>query len=259
MGQLIEMASNRDLEVWQWPEVKEIADKMLIEQEQLGMEQTIIQNILNLDAHQQSLSVDSSVNSYSENSDPEINEKSPTISDLIHCINQFKLTTSIFKPQNSKQHCLPPAFNPTILPPIRQPQAVSSVSHRNLILDERSSSLLDGSLFKKFDPQFLPLSSTSNRSRRNSRSQEYCGFCKTNGEHADIFMYHRLKDEKGRVVCPQLRVLTCVHCGASGDNAHTESYCPMNKLAGKVTPLPTMLKNTAKQSDGRWRKRRSGR
>nr|DBA20769.1 TPA: hypothetical protein GDO54_017515 [Pyxicephalus adspersus] len=56
-----------------------------------------------------------------------------------------------------------------------------------------------------------------------------CSFCKQNGESSFIYMGHILKDEKGRVVCPILRMYTCTLCGATGDTSHTRKYCPLNK------------------------------
>ncbi|XP_017315150.1 nanos homolog 1 [Ictalurus punctatus] len=58
-----------------------------------------------------------------------------------------------------------------------------------------------------------------------------CGFCKQNGESAEIYTSHRLKARNGRVLCPVLRSYVCPICGATGDAAHTRHYCPARELA----------------------------
>lgn len=58
-----------------------------------------------------------------------------------------------------------------------------------------------------------------------------CGFCKQNGESAEIYASHRLKARNGRVLCPVLRSYVCPICGATGDTAHTRHYCPARALA----------------------------
>ncbi|MCI4394525.1 hypothetical protein PGIGA_G00169770 [Pangasianodon gigas] len=58
-----------------------------------------------------------------------------------------------------------------------------------------------------------------------------CGFCKQNGESAEIYASHRLKARNGRVLCPVLRNYVCPICGATGDAAHTRHYCPARALA----------------------------
>jgi len=108
------------------------------------------------------------------------------------------------------------------------------------------------SLFRTFNPASLPLPSSSSRVRRSSRDQ--CGFCKRNGEIHTIYTSHRLTDSQGKVECPQLRMLVCTLCGATGDQAHTRNYCPSNTEPSRVA-LPTLLKSTPRQSDGRWRRR----
>lgn len=53
-----------------------------------------------------------------------------------------------------------------------------------------------------------------------------CNFCKSNKEPAFVYSTHNLRDSNGKLTCPVLRRYKCRHCGATGDDAHTDSYCP---------------------------------
>ncbi|KAG5682300.1 hypothetical protein PVAND_011660 [Polypedilum vanderplanki] len=65
----------------------------------------------------------------------------------------------------------------------------------------------------------------------NKKSLEnFCAFCKNNGEPMAVFNSHAVKDAKGRVLCPKLRIYKCPICGKDGDEAHTTKYCPEKKI-----------------------------
>lgn len=63
-------------------------------------------------------------------------------------------------------------------------------------------------------------------SSSSGAGRKYCGFCRKNGESAQIYRSHKLKSGDGRVTCPILWSYTCPVCAATGDNAHTLRYCP---------------------------------
>merc|ERR1719508_192454 len=50
-----------------------------------------------------------------------------------------------------------------------------------------------------------------------------------NGEEANWYRGHELKNAFGLVSCPILKSYVCPHCQATGENAHTVKYCPNNK------------------------------
>ena len=54
-----------------------------------------------------------------------------------------------------------------------------------------------------------------------------------------------------RVLC-HVRTMVCEICGATGDQAHTKTYCPHNQVS-RVTSLPALLSNTLRRSPARWR------
>lgn len=73
-----------------------------------------------------------------------------------------------------------------------------------------------------------------------------CGFCRQNGESAEIYTSHRLKARNGRVLCPVLRNYVCPTCGATGDTAHTRHYCPAR------APAPAPAHTRPDVIDPRW-------
>ena len=58
---------------------------------------------------------------------------------------------------------------------------------------------------------------------------EVCSFCFSNGESERQYLGHILKTRSGVVKCPVLRSYVCPFCQATGDQAHTRRYCPLNK------------------------------
>lgn len=57
--------------------------------------------------------------------------------------------------------------------------------------------------------------------------RNYCGFCKTNGEPAEFYKSHKLRDRDNKITCPVLSHYTCPICKVVG--RHTASYCPKNE------------------------------
>lgn len=59
------------------------------------------------------------------------------------------------------------------------------------------------------------------------KNNRKCSFCYKNGEVPQVYMGHVLKNANGSTICPILRKFVCALCGASGDTAHTKTYCPL--------------------------------
>ena len=49
----------------------------------------------------------------------------------------------------------------------------------------------------------------------------------SNGEPEKQYRSHKLRTANGLVSCPVLRTFVCPYCKATGDYAHTQSYCPL--------------------------------
>ena len=122
---------------------------------------------------------------------------------------------------------------------------------------ESGPPLPPNSLFRNFDPYQMSLSPSSGSSNSRSRRPDdrgVCGFCKKNGESEAVFRGHRLRQE-GRVVCPQLRMMVCEFCGATGDQAHTRSYCPHLGPNNQQENVSRLLRMTNKKSNGKIRRK----
>ncbi|GBP75334.1 Nanos homolog 1 [Eumeta japonica] len=112
-------------------------------------------------------------------------------------------------------------------------------------------------------PTVFKVSPNSMKSSSSSNSDDFiekdkiCSFCRKNGENPRVYMTHLVKKKingKYVVTCPILRTYVCSVCNASGDNAHTITYCPLLKNAGiSVKPTTISLKNSKIKSDGKLR------
>ncbi|KAE8745044.1 hypothetical protein FOCC_FOCC008356 [Frankliniella occidentalis] len=60
---------------------------------------------------------------------------------------------------------------------------------------------------------------------------------------------------KRYTTCPILQKHVCEVCGATGVSAHTRSHCPY-AAAGRRVSVMTLLKETARKSDGSFRRDR---
>jgi hypothetical protein len=79
-----------------------------------------------------------------------------------------------------------------------------------------------------------------------------CSLCAKNGEPEAVVTSHTLYNSETKVVsCPILRAYRCEACSATGDYAHTRSYCPrIRMLEGNVQSTTIALKSTRRQANG---------
>lgn len=91
----------------------------------------------------------------------------------------------------------------------------------------------------------------------NGKEVKHCSLCYHNGEPEEFCSSHNLKTRDGRIVtCPVLRKFVCNLCGATGDNAHTLRYCPLNKdgVFNRGASLPQL--KTRRNAAGNFSNRR---
>ncbi|XP_039761429.1 uncharacterized protein LOC120634721 [Pararge aegeria] len=111
-------------------------------------------------------------------------------------------------------------------------------------------------LYPQFKPPYNPSHTGASSSNGEIGPSKMCMFCRKNGETASVYMDHCVKEKIGnkyKVTCPILRELVCMTCGATGDDAHTITYCPVLRSCNNGKPLQSTtitLKSTRIKSDG---------
>ncbi len=76
--------------------------------------------------------------------------------------------------------------------------------------------------------------------QNRSSLNQCCSFCKNNGEPEYIYTSHLMKNAKGKVTCPLLKIYKCPICGESGESAHTITYCKKYKMLKRNNLLSNM-------------------
>ena len=71
-----------------------------------------------------------------------------------------------------------------------------------------------------------------------------CQFCLNYGQTEEQSRTHRLRTASGLVSCPVLRSLVCPICQATGDFAHTKSYCPLVSVEESTTMMRSTMGNS---------------
>ncbi|KFB37938.1 AGAP006098-PA-like protein [Anopheles sinensis] len=89
-----------------------------------------------------------------------------------------------------------------------------------------------------FENRALQKNKTEQNAGRTTRkkfqtTEDFCVFCRNNGENPILYNSHRCKNERGLVSCPVLQALVCPYCKATGPVAHTIKYCPNKPI---ITP-----------------------
>jgi hypothetical protein len=80
-----------------------------------------------------------------------------------------------------------------------------------------------------------------NQLRRGNRPV-YCSFCKNNNESEEIYKSHLLKNASGKITCPILKLHECPICHASGEQAHTITYCKKFKQLQRIEKINAVIK-----------------
>ena len=78
---------------------------------------------------------------------------------------------------------------------------------------------------------------------KHSNLNVTCAFCKNNGEPHHIYTSHLMKNAKGKVTCPLLKIYVCPICGETGDSAHTITYCKKYKLLKRNNLITNSMKS----------------
>ncbi|VDM39221.1 unnamed protein product [Toxocara canis] len=90
-----------------------------------------------------------------------------------------------------------------------------------------------------------------------------CAYCRSKKEPPEVYRSHSLRNTRtGITTCPKLRQQVCALCNATGDQAHTPYFCPLNRNRGAGTRSSNGVgaPMRALQSGGRpsWPQRRGG-
>jgi hypothetical protein len=81
----------------------------------------------------------------------------------------------------------------------------------------------------------------SRKGGRPNNKAVHCSFCKNNGESEEVYTSHVLKDVSGMVTCPILQLHVCPICEATGQMAHTITYCKEFKRSKRSSVIKQVI------------------